>query len=233
MLDRSQLALAVGHANVIADKSFSSCADYFHTGELSRTWFKRIKTLTRVAVPLNFSKRAFVIVEGDVRADITVSAGGTLLVHGDVYGSIVTGEQSEVVVAGDVLEGASISGDGILSVFVGGAFVGCLRHKGWCKAWIEGDLRGQVWTGYPATNLYVKTDFAASVRPIGKPSLLYMEVGGFMSYASLETISAIGYTEFNASIARSDRPAGMYTSKAATLAMREHRCHSRWVIRGA
>jgi len=52
-----------------------------------------------------------------------------------------------------------------------------------------------------------------------------------MTYASLEATAAVGYTEFNASVARSDRPAGLYPDKAAYEALRQHRSYNRWVIR--
>jgi hypothetical protein len=231
MLDRLQLSLAVGHADVVVDMAFHSSAGYFHTGELDRKWWKDVRTLAPVVAPLALTERAFVVVEGDVRADVTVTYGGTVVVYGDVRSSIKMTGHSELVVAGDVLEGASISGDGILHVFVGGDVAGCLRSRGSCMAWVEGNLRGQVWTGDPSTRLRVLGDCTAPIRPTEDPSLLYLEVGGFMGYAALEATGAVGYTEFNASVGRSDRPAGLYPDKTVYDALQQHRSYNRWVIR--
>jgi hypothetical protein len=231
MLDRSELTLAVGHADVAAHMAFHSSAGYFHTAELDRKWWKDVRTLAQLIAPLTLAERAFIVVEGDLLSDITLSDGGTAVVYGDVRSSIQMTGQSELVIAGDVLEGASISGDGILHVFVGGDIAGGLRSRGSCRAWVEGHVRGQVWTGHPSTKLRVLGDCTATIRPSEKPSLLYLEVGGFMAYASLEATAAVGYTEFNASVGMSDRPAGLYPDKAACEALRQHRSYNRWVIR--
>jgi hypothetical protein len=116
-------------------------------------------------------------------------------------------------------------------VFIGGDALGRLRSLGSCKAWIEGHLHGQVWTGRPSTELHVCGDCTAMVRPSEKPALLYLEVGGLMAYASLEATAAVGYTVFNASVGRSDRPAGLYPDKTVYEALRQHRSYNRWVIR--
>lgn len=232
MLDRSRLALAVGHADVAARMAFHASADYFHTGELDREWWKDVRTLEQVAVPLRLADRAFMVVEGDVLADLVIADGGTVIVYGDVRSSVRTVGHSEVVVAGDVAEGASVSGTEILHLFVGGTLAGRLRSRGSCKAWVEGHLRGEVRTGRPTTELRVRGDCTAAIRPSGKEAaLLYLEVGGFMAYASLEASAAVRYTEFNASIGTSDRPAGLYPDKAAAKAFGQYRSFNRWVIR--
>ena len=231
MLDRSQLALAVGHADVAAHMAFPFSSGFFHMGELDPRSWKDIRTLDQVTSPLTLDKNAFLVVNRDVLADVTVSEGGTLVVHGDIRASIQTAGLCELVVAGSVLEGASISGNGIIHVFVGGNVAGSLRSLSSCKAWIEGHLCGQVWTGHPSTELHVMGDCTAMIRPNEKPALLYLTVGGFMSYASLESTAAVGYTQFDASIARSDRPAGLYPDKTIYGAFRQHRSYNRWVIR--
>lgn len=231
MLDRSQLALAVGHADVAAKMAFHTSARYFHTGELDRKWWKDVRTIAQVTAPLTLAERAFVVVEGDVLADLTVPDGGMVLVYGDIHSSIQMAGQGELVVAGDVLEGASISGDGILHLFVGGDVLGCLRSGGSCVAWVEGHLGGQVWTGHPSLDLHVMGDCKGRIQPNGKPSLLYLVIGGFMGYESLEATAAVGYTEFNASVGKSDRPAGLYPDKSVYEAFRQHRSYNRWVIR--
>src|SRR5262249_20924707 len=110
--------------------------------------------------------------------------------------------------------------------------VGDLESLGSCNVWIEGHLRGQLRTGRPSTELRVLGDFTGTIRPSEKPALLYLQVDGFMPYASLETIAAVGYTEFNASVGRSDRPPGLYPDRTVDEAFRQHRSYNRWVIRG-
>lgn len=232
MLDRSQLSLAVGHADVCADMAFHSAAHYFHTGEFDRQWWKDVRTLGRVIKPLTLGEHAFVTIDGDVIADVTVGDGGMVIVYGQVHSSIQTIGHSELVVAGDVLEGASIAGSGILHVFVGGNLAGDLRSRGSCMACVQGNLSGQVWTGDPCTKLRVLGDCTATIRPSADPALLYLEVGGHMAYASLEATAAVGYTEFNASVGSSDVPPGLYPDESAYASLRQHRSHNRWVIRG-
>ncbi|MCI0461087.1 MAG: hypothetical protein L0Z62_29410 [Gemmataceae bacterium] len=231
MLERSQLALAVGHADVAAHMAFHSSMDYFHTGDLDRRWWKDVRSLSQIMAPLTLTERAFAVVEGDVLADVALSDGGTLVIYGDVRASIRTSGQCEVVVAGGVMEAADVSGGGILHLFVGGDLAGSLRSQGACKAWVQGDLRGEVWTGHPATELRVLGNCNSPLRPSDEPALLYLEVDGFMPYALLEATAAVGYTMFNASVGTSDRPAGLYPDRTTYEALEQHRSYNRWVIR--
>ena len=232
MLDRKQLSLAVAHADVAAGMvSFHGSADYFQTGELDRRDWKDVRSLTQVDEPLTLAERAFVVIEGDVLADVTVPHDGMVVVYGDVHSSIQINGHGELIIAGDVREGACISSDGIFRVFVGGDMAGSLRNRGSCTAWIEGHLRGPLWTGHPSMHLHVRGDCTATIRPNEEPALLFMVVGGYMAYASLEATAAVGYTEFDASIGTSDRPAGIYPDKTTYNALRQHRSYNRWVIR--
>lgn len=234
MLNRSRLPVAVGHAGVVTNKGFPSVADYFHTGELDRDWWKEIRTLDRVAVPLRLTDRAFVVIDGPVLAELTLPSGGAVVVHGDVRAAVRTGGQCEVVVAGDVADGGSVSGAGILQLFVGGDVMGRVGGKGWSRTWVEGSLHGKVRTGLPGTDLWVGGDCTADIRPRGEAALLYLAVSGFMAYGLLEATAAAEYTEFNASIGTSDRPPGVYPDRATAKAFQDRRSFNRWVIhRGA
>jgi hypothetical protein len=230
MLERSLLPLAVGRADVVAGMAFHSSMDYFHTGELDRQWWKDVRFLGPVRETFTLLERTFAAVDGDVIADVDLSGGGTLVICGDVRASIRTKGQCEVVVAGAVLEAGDLSGDGILHLFVGGDFAGKLRNRGSCTAWVQGHMRAEVWTGDPSTHLHVMGDCSAVIRPKDKPALLYLQVDGFMPYALLEAAAAVGYTEFNASIGRSDRPAGLYPARPTYEALAQHRSYNRWVI---
>src|SRR5262245_16970708 len=113
MLDGLQLPLAVTHADVAAHMAFHNAADYFQTGELDRNWWNDVRTLARVIEPVTFVDRAFLVVESDVLAEVTLSGEGTVVVYGSLRSSIRTTGDCEVIVAGDVLQEASVSGDGI------------------------------------------------------------------------------------------------------------------------
>jgi hypothetical protein len=221
------LAKAVAHADVSADKAFGSSAAYFHTGELDRKWWKEVMTLEQMAEPLRLTERCFVVVKGDLLADLTVADGGTVIVYGCVHSSVRMEGISELVVAGDIGEDASVSGTGILHLFVGGNFVGRLHSRGSCTAWVKGHLRGEVQTGEPITRLWVRRDCTATIRPSERAALLYLNVGGFMAYGSLAATAAHRYTEFNASICLSDEPPGLYPDKDAA---NRKNSHNRWVI---
>jgi hypothetical protein len=91
-----------------------------------------------------------------------------------------------LVVAGNVRESVSILADNILHMFVGGSALGEIRSNGSCQVWVEGDLRGEIWTGMPVTRLRVRGDCTASLRPSTRAALLYLEVDGTMSSALLD-----------------------------------------------
>jgi hypothetical protein len=90
MLDRSQLPLVVGHADVVFDMAFHSSMGYFQTSDVDRKWWKDVRRLAAVTEPIKFTKRSFVVVEGDVLADLTLPDGGSLLVYGDIGSAIDT-----------------------------------------------------------------------------------------------------------------------------------------------
>jgi hypothetical protein len=220
--------MAVGHADVVTQKAFSSCAAYLQTGESP----SGSVTLAEVTAPLTLDERAFAVVEGNVLADIVLPLNNTLIVHGHVRASIKTTGVCEVVIAGEIGAQGSVSGRGILDIFAGGDVLGSIGGMSSLKAWVEGHLRGKVWTGAPSTEVSVRGDCTAAIRPVDEAALLYLAVDGFMSFASLEFTGGFGYTEFNASIGRSDRPTGIYPDKAFFESLRNDRSLIRWVIRG-
>ena len=229
MLNPSQLALAVAHADVAFQHGFSA-SHYLHTGEIGDKWFKDVRILDSVPAPLNIAERAFIVVNGDVLSDINVAAG-IILVHGNVRSSVRLKGISELVIAGNVHADASISGDEILSVFVGGDFFGQLRCPGSCKLWVEGNLSGAIWTGHPSTELRVMGDCTADMRPHRKASLLFLEVKGFMAFALLKATAAFRYTVFNASLGMSDRSPGLYPKKSVSKDLKGHWSSNRWAVR--
>jgi hypothetical protein len=230
MIDRSQFALAVGHADVITDSSFHGSIEYFHTAGIDRGYWKDVRELAGIEKPLTLGDHNFIVVDGDITAELTTAECTALIVYGDVRATIRTKNHCEIVIAGDVFEEAIFETDGIFHLFVGGDFAGSLKNQGWCTAWVEGNMRGQVLTGQTSCDLRVCGDFAASIRPTAKASLLSLAVKGFAPYHVLESAAAYKYTVFNASIGTSDRPAGLYPDKKTTQELQNQRRYNRWAI---
>lgn len=230
MLSQSQLALAVGHADVAAHMAFHSTTRYLHTGNIDNRFWEHVLKLSEVTEPLAVEDHSFVLVEGNVLADVVLAESVTLIINGNVRASIRTSNHCEVVIAGDVEEHLVMETNGIFHLFVGGDLKGTLRNQTSCKAWVEGNLTGPVWTGKPTCELFVLGDCAATIKPTINPALLFLMVKGFMPYELLESAGAVGYTQFNASIGKSDRPAGLYPDKITYDALAQHRSFNRWVI---
>jgi len=229
MLDRSELALAVGHADVAMQMGFSGAAAHFHFADSE--WWKDVRFLKEVSEPLTLKERCLVVVEGDVRAHVTVSGNGAVIVYGSVQASIETKGMCEIIIAGNLHPDGWISEQGSLHLFIGGDSLGEIRSNGSLHAWIEGHLRGRVWTGHPVARLKVRRDCSADIRPSSSPALLYLEVDGSMPFPLLEATASAKYTQFNASIAKSDPPAGIYPKKETFDSLRQQHSFNRWVIR--
>jgi hypothetical protein len=231
MIDSAGLPLAVGHADVVADMPFHSSMRYFQSGDLTKARGQYVQILNRITQPLTFAPKECVVAKGDILADVTIPEDGTLIVYGDVEAHIRSAGHCEIVVAGSVRPGAVINSADFLSFFAGGDVAGSVGCTGSCKAWIEGSLRGELLTGTPSTRCYVRGDFMGQVRPIDEAPLLYVVVEGFMPMGALEAVAAFGYTVFNASVGRSDRPAGLYPDPIE--AAKQHKCrkYNRWAIR--
>jgi hypothetical protein len=78
------------------------------------------------------------------------------------------------------------------------------------KVWIGSDFNGTIKTGTPSTELYVGRDYGGNVSPNENAALLSLTVAGFAAHSSLLKIVDSDYTQFNASIARSDVARGLY-----------------------
>jgi hypothetical protein len=181
-------------------------------------------------VPLTLTEEDTVLEVADCLADVVAPHGSVIHVYGDLRARVTVSGQCEVVVAGDVGPEGAIDGDGIVRVFIAGNLRGAVRNRGSSRVWVRGDLCGEVDTGSPSTQLHILGDCRGAIRPTAKPSLLYLEVGGFMPFELLERTAAVGYTEFNAVVRKSDRPAGIYPAPAVWEMFKQHRSHNRWVV---
>ena len=187
--------------------------------------------------PLSFpeskEKHVSILIRGDCRGDIALPGGGLIHIYGELANTISIAGQGEIVIGGSLLPDAHIEADGIQHVFVGGDLQGTIRSTGSLTASVGRDFIGTIHTGRPVTNLRVRGDFAGGIRPENKASLLYVLVEKFMPYATLESISEHGYTVFNASVAMSDRPPGLYPEPIVRKRLAKDRHFCAWVIRHA
>jgi hypothetical protein len=91
---------------------------------------------------------------------------------------------------------------------------------------VGGDLLGRVGAGEPSAQLHVLGDCLGVIEPVGKPSLLYLEVCGFMPFGAVQRTGAVGFTEFNAVVHRSDYPAGFYPDRVTRRQLADHRSYN-------
>jgi len=202
---------------------------WMQTGKLDPGWYSDVRELQTVDEPIALRKNAFLVVRGDLQADVTMPDGGNVIVYGDLRASIYTNGIGDVVIAGSIEENGSVSVTNIIHLFVGGNMRGAIRSTGSCDAWVLGDLTGDVFTGEPSSEIHVLGDFTGRIQPSNDAALLYLVVGRYMPYAVLENAGKFKYTDFVASIGSSDRPPGIYPDRAAH---RKFRHLPRWVIRG-
>jgi hypothetical protein len=223
--------LSIGHAEMyLGMTAFHRSRRYWQRGEVGSANKWSILEHGDLYLPRAFNEEAAVLVEGDCRADLSLSGGGLVQIFGDLSSKIEIGDQGEVVIGGNFLPGASIEADGIHDVFVGDDLNGTIRSLGSLDVWVGGDFGGAGHTGHPSTHIHVEGNMTGHLEPTRKASLLLLDVNGFMSYAILESISRHGYTQFNASIGSSDRPPGIYPEPAvwAQMANQRHFCY--WTI---
>jgi len=203
---------AVAHCDVMERVSFHASLAFWQSGWL-RTGDWSLQAENDLEQAFAAETQAAVLVRGDCVGDVTIKGGALVHIYGDLKGRITAGGHSEVVIGGDVKEGGGVEGDGIIRIFVGGNVDGFVRNKGWCMAWINGDLNGEIGTGTPTTELHVMGDFNGIMKPTGGAALASVDVRGFMSAHDLENIARHDYTEFSASVALSDAPAGIYPQR--------------------
>ena len=85
-------------------------------------------------------------------------------------------------------------------------------------------------TGTPSTNVHVLGNFTADVSPTDGLALLWLAVGGFASNELMVLIASAGYTQFNATIGRSDVPAGLYPDGLGRRKTERGNSFSRWCV---
>jgi hypothetical protein len=229
MLDPNSLRLAIALADIRGEMDFHASLGYWlrDAPELTDDWVRSLQPHTS---PRTISEEHEILEVADCQAALTAPHGCVVHVYGHLSACITVKGHCEVVVAGDVLPRGSIHGDGIVRIYIGGSMHGEIINNGSSRVWVRGNLSGKVGTGKPSTQLHVLGDCLGTIGPASKPSLLYLEVCGFMPFASVQRTGAVGYTEFNAVVHRSDCPAGFYPDRAARQQLADHHSYNRWVV---
>ncbi|WP_428308500.1 hypothetical protein [Lacipirellula sp.] len=172
MLEKQQLALALGKANIAFRDAFSGSLGYLHTGRVGIGYAKVIRVNSAIRSPLKVSGRAFIEIHGDVRAPIDVPDGGLILVHGNLDATLKTSGIAEIVVAGRVRPAAEIEASEIVSLFVADDFDGTLSARSMSIACVKGNATGVIRTGEPSTTIAIGNDMSAAILPVGAAALL-------------------------------------------------------------
>jgi hypothetical protein len=199
--------IRVAHADVAAHLAFPrSVAHWDRTFVNKGRW----KELSGDCDPILIGRSDGVVVNGNCSNDVCAPDGGVVHVCGDLASRISVGDHCEIVIAGDVLPNASIDASGFCHVFAGGTFCGSLRSADSAKVWIESDFTGSIATGTPSTEICIGGDYDGHISPAERAALLYLTVGGFAAHAALLKIADHDYTQFHASVRRSDVAPGLY-----------------------
>jgi hypothetical protein len=175
-------------------------------------------------------KHDHLVIDGNCSNGVSAPDGGVVHINGNLASTIDASGHYEIVITGDVLPNAKIHSSGFCHVFVGGRFRGELCSADSTKLWIESDFDGAIRTGNPSTEIYIGGDCTGNILPNETAALLALTVSGFMSSAFLSAIAKCGYTNFNASIARSDVPPGIYPEFGRTKKPDGGNSFNRWCV---
>jgi hypothetical protein len=217
----------VAHLDVLGGMVFPSSLSYWHfSGDTEKRWVERHSQTE----PVLIGSRDALAVNADSDALISAPDGGIVHINGDLNAGLEIGGHHEVILCGDVAKEATIKASGFHHIFIGGSVYGKILVAGSSKIWIDGDFTGALITGTPSTNVHVLGNFSAAVSATDSRALLWLAVGGFASNASLVSIASVGYTQFHATVGRSDVPAGLYPTVASRRKTERGNSFSRWSV---
>jgi hypothetical protein len=224
------LQLEVGHAGVVWPLYFVSSLNYWRSGELDVTHKWSIDHDGDLNARHAFKEESSVLIKGDCRADIGLAKGGLVHIYGNLANTIDFHGNGEIVIGGAILPGAAIKcDDGIQAVFVGGDVQGVVSTKGMLKIAICGSLVGTIETGDPSAEVHVHGNLTGKLKAPKSGGLLFLEVGGYMPYATIEALCRDKYIDFRADIATSDHPSGIYPQRADERRITNFETHC-WTI---
>jgi hypothetical protein len=223
----TEMVVRIAHADIALDMAFPRSVARWQRGvDIERP----CKVLGGDCGAVLIGEHDHFVIEGNCSNSVSAPDGGVMHINGDLASTIDASGFHEIVIAGDVLPNAKIHSSGYCHVFVGGRFRGEFCSTDSTKLWIESDFDGAIRTGNPSTQIYIGGDCTGNISPGETAALLALTVGGFASYALLSTIAKCGYTVFNASIARSDIPSGIYPEIGRTKKPDGGNSFNRWCV---
>lgn len=223
----SDIQRRVAHLDVLGRMVFPSSVSYWRfNGDSEKRWVER----PYQTEPVLIGSGDALAVNGDSDAMISAPDGGIVHINGNLNSGLEIGGHHEVILCGDVAKGATIKASGFHHIFISGSVYGKIIVSGSSEIWIDGDFTGALMTGMPSTNVHVLGNFTADVSPTDGLALLWLAVGGFASNALLLAIAAEGYTQFHATVGRSDVPAGLYPEGKGRRTTERGNSFSRWCI---
>lgn len=223
----TDMIVRVAHADIAMHMAFPRSVNHW---QRKRDQDDPWKVLAGECGSILIGERDGVVIDGNCTNGVSAPEGGLIHIYGDLDSKIDIGGHYEIVVTGDVRPNAKIEASGFCHVFIGGRLSGGLYSSNSAKIWIGSDFSGSIKTGSPHTELYVGRDYEGSVSPNGTAALLALTVVGFASHASLSKIVDCGYTQFNASIGRSDVSPGLYPLDGYHRKTRHGNSFNRWCV---
>lgn len=223
----TEIQVRVAHADVMMDMAFSYSLEYWQRGaKASDPWLQR----TGDSGAIFLEEKQAVIIEGDCLHKVSAPEGGTIIVCGNLYSTLDVNGFSEIIITGDVRPDGYIRSDNFCHVFIGGRLEGTLQSSGSTKVWIDSDFSGVLKTGTPSAHIHVGGDYTGRIIPQESASLLSLNVAGFAAHHSLQKIMECQYTQFNASIAVSDVPPGLYPLEDSHRRNEQGNSFARWSV---
>jgi len=224
----TDMIVRVAHADVVMELAFPFSVRHWHCkiGEDFR-WRTFAGECNSVLIGPNDG----VVIDGNCSNGVSAPFGGLIHIYGDLTSTIKVGGHYEIVISGDVSPDALIDASGFCHLFVGGEFLGELRSSGSTKVWIESKFNGSIRTGAPHTTIHFGSDYEGNVSPKEDAALLDLTVAGFASNSSLSKIVDCGYTQFHASIARSDVAPGLYPLSEYQRKKERGNSYNRWCVK--
>jgi len=223
----TDMIVRIAHADIAMHMAFPRSVAHWHREDDEKhPW----RVLSGDCDALLIGKGDAVVVDGNCSNSVSAPDGGQIHIYGDLSSKIDVAGHYEIIITGNVRRDAIIDASGFCHVFVGGDFSGELRSTDSAKLWIGRDLNGAVKTGNPSTELYIGGDFNGRILPNETASLLWLTVAGFAVHASLSKIVDCGYTQFNASISRSDVAPGIYPPNGHVKKASGGNSFNRWCV---
>jgi hypothetical protein len=148
-------------------------------------------------------------IAGDALEPVFLTRPGAVHIHGALAAQLETTDQSSIVIGESLTKGGRIVANGITAIHIQGDLDGVVECHSMTLLWVEGDLRGQVLTGYPSTNLHVKGNLEGVVRPALDGGILTIDVAGSAASSVLAAIDEHLYTSLAIAVAESDLDPGI------------------------